>query len=131
VSLTPTLIIRKLRTEIDLPGILQLSGVDAMPEVVANDWQSRREHSLDTLTAKDWQDRHAQFLKERSLSLRAIREGALVLAGTDAGDLFVLPGASLHDELVPLVEAGMSETQALRAATSSLSSWAVRSWRPE
>jgi len=35
----------------------------------------------------------------------------------DAGDVFVPPGASLHDELGLLVEAGMSEMQALRAAT--------------
>jgi imidazolonepropionase-like amidohydrolase len=41
-----------------------------------------------------------------------------VLAGTDASDLFVLPGASLQDELVLLVEAGMSEMPPLRAATA-------------
>ena len=73
---------------------------------------------LDILTATDWQDRRAQFVRERALTVRAIREGALVLAGSDAGDLFVPPGASLHDELRLLVAAGMSEMQALRAATA-------------
>ena len=70
------------------------------------------------LTATDWQDRRAQFVRERALTVRAIREGALVLAGSDAGDLFVPPGASLHDELRLLVDAGMTEMQALRAATA-------------
>ena len=41
-----------------------------------------------------------------------------MLAGTDAGDLFVPPGVSLHDELALLVASGMSEMQALRAATA-------------
>jgi imidazolonepropionase-like amidohydrolase len=118
VSLTPTLIVRERRTQLDLPGILELARVDEMPEIVADDWLARREHELDTLEARDWKVRRAQFVRERALTTRAIREGALVLAGTDAGDLFVTPGESLHDELALLVEAGMSEMQALRAATS-------------
>jgi imidazolonepropionase-like amidohydrolase len=118
VSLTPTLIVRKRRTELDLPGILELARVDEMPEVVAQDWLARREHDLDTLSAKDWKARRTQFARESALTTRAIEEGALVLAGTDAGDLFVPPGASLHDELALLVQAGMSEMQALRAATA-------------
>ena len=118
VALTPTLIVRKRRSELDLPGILERARVDEMPDIVATDWLAQRESLLDTLTATDWQDRRAQFVRERALTVRAIREGALVLAGSDAGDLFVPPGASLHDELRLLVAAGMSEMQALRAATA-------------
>jgi imidazolonepropionase-like amidohydrolase len=40
-----------------------------------------------------------------------------VLAGTDTGDPWTIPGATLHDELEQLVAAGMSPHQALRAAT--------------
>ncbi len=43
--------------------------------------------------------------------------GIPLLAGTDAGMPFTLPGWSLHDELRLLVEAGLSASQALRAAT--------------
>jgi imidazolonepropionase-like amidohydrolase len=118
VALTPTLIVRKRRTELDMPGILERARVDEMPEIVAGDWLARREHALETVSAREWEARRAQFVRERALTERAIREGALVLAGTDAGDLLVPPGASLHDELVLLVEAGMSEMQALRAATA-------------
>lgn len=47
------------------------------------------------------------------------RAGAPVLAGTDTGAPFVVPGASIHDELRLLVEkAGFSTAEALRAATS-------------
>ena len=118
VALTPTLIVRKRRSELDLPGILERARVDEMPDIVATEWLAQRDNLLDTLTATDWQDRQAQFVRERALTVRAIREGALVLAGSDAGDLFVPPGASLHDELQLLVDAGMTEMQALRAATA-------------
>lgn len=47
----------------------------------------------------------------------AHRAGVRVLAGTDAGDSFVYPGSSLHDELAELVAAGLTPAEALRAAT--------------
>jgi len=42
-----------------------------------------------------------------------------VLAGTDAGFRWVLPGSSLHEELGHLVESGLSPYEAIRAATAS------------
>jgi imidazolonepropionase-like amidohydrolase len=41
----------------------------------------------------------------------------MVLAGTDTGDPYTIPGATLHDELEQLVAAGLSPHQALAAAT--------------
>lgn len=46
------------------------------------------------------------------------RAGVPILAGTDFPNPYVYPGASLHDELALLVEAGLSPAAALRAATS-------------
>lgn len=44
--------------------------------------------------------------------------GVRILAGTDIGNPFLVPGASLHDELALLVEeAGLTPLEALRAAT--------------
>lgn len=43
--------------------------------------------------------------------------GAGLLAGTDAGNPFVVPGFSLLDELRYLVDAGLSPLEALRTAT--------------
>jgi imidazolonepropionase-like amidohydrolase len=45
------------------------------------------------------------------------RDGVAVLAGTDVGLPFILPGFSLHDELALLVEAGLTPLEALQAAT--------------
>ncbi len=47
----------------------------------------------------------------------ATRTQVEVLAGTDTGDPWTIPGSTLHDELEQLVAAGMSPHQALRAAT--------------
>ena len=41
------------------------------------------------------------------------------MVGTDAGDSFVFPGSSVHDELDALVLAGLTPAEALRAATLS------------
>lgn len=45
------------------------------------------------------------------------RGGTTILAGTDLGNPHVYAGSSLHDELVLLVEAGLSPRDALAAAT--------------
>lgn len=47
----------------------------------------------------------------------ATRTKVEVLAGTDTGDPYTIPGATLDDELEQLVAAGMSPHQALQAAT--------------
>ncbi len=48
---------------------------------------------------------------------RAHAAGVNVVLGTDAGDSFVFPGSSVHDELGELVKAGLTSAQALAAAT--------------
>ncbi|KAK7920051.1 hypothetical protein PG985_008073 [Apiospora marii] len=71
----------------------------------------------------------AGYKVARENARRVVAAGVTVLAGTDAiGDVFpgvsFLFGATLHDELVNLVEAaGMTPAQALRAATEEPASW--------
>jgi len=43
--------------------------------------------------------------------------GALLMAGSDFPNAFVIPGASIHDEMELLVEAGISPLNVLRIAT--------------
>jgi imidazolonepropionase-like amidohydrolase len=53
-------------------------------------------------------------------SITLLRErGVRLLAGTDAGTLGVAHGASLHQELALLVDAGLTPEQALTAATAT------------
>ena len=55
----------------------------------------------------------------RIYRLVALAKGAKteILAGTDTGDPYVIPGAALHDELEQLVGAGLTPRDALEAAT--------------
>jgi imidazolonepropionase-like amidohydrolase len=43
--------------------------------------------------------------------------GVKILAGTDTGVPYIMPGFSLHDELQWLVKAGLTPLEALQAAT--------------
>lgn len=50
--------------------------------------------------------------------VRRLKEaGVPVLVGTDTGNLFLVPGASVHEELILLAEAGLTPLEAIRAAT--------------
>ena len=48
---------------------------------------------------------------------KAHESGVKILTGTDAGDSYVFPGFSVHDEMAELVAAGLSPAAALRTAT--------------
>jgi imidazolonepropionase-like amidohydrolase len=61
--------------------------------------------------------KRVRFADEMWLTGRLARERVPLMAGTDAGVAFSYPGFSLHDELALLVDAGLSNVEALRAAT--------------
>jgi hypothetical protein len=52
------------------------------------------------------------------LTVAASRAGVPLLAGTDLGDPFVIPGFALQDELALMVAAGVTPLAALQSATS-------------
>ena len=88
----------------------------AVPEAVLNNWralQARPELLLD-----GWAEESALWAAQAQANLGVlIAAKAPILAGSDAGYYGVPHGAALHDELVALVQAGMSPQQALNAAT--------------
>lgn len=66
---------------------------------------------------EEWTNRRALVQKEKALVGLLQRQGVGILAGTDVSNPFCAPGFSLHDELVLLVEAGLTPLQALQSAT--------------
>lgn len=66
------------------------------------------------------------YLKGLALTNDAYRARVPVIVGTDAGDSFVFPGSSVHDELGELVKAGLSPAEALRAATLTSATYFAR-----
>ncbi|MGH7290222.1 MAG: amidohydrolase family protein, partial [Myxococcota bacterium] len=72
------------------------------------------------IQGRDEEDRRIErqfYERDRALVAPMFRAGVPILAGTDAGDPYALPGYALHDELAALVEAGLPPQAALRSAT--------------
>jgi len=58
------------------------------------------------------------YANEKTLLMRLHKGGVHIVAGTDALNPMIVPGASLQDELAALVEAGFTPYEALKAATA-------------
>lgn len=54
------------------------------------------------------------------------RAGVGILAGTDVGNPFMVPGFSLHDELALMVDAGLTPLEALQTATRNVGAYLGR-----
>ncbi len=90
---------------------------------VSPDWRARWDpaHSprkYDHAIRRAMEAAHAQTIEiEAALVRELVAAGAPLLAGTDTPNPYVVPGASLHQELGLLVAAGLTPYAALRAAT--------------
>jgi len=92
-------------------------------DTVSPDWRARWDpkHSPKHLAAAVKAVAKKAGDKSLGAELAVVRElvasGAPLLAGTDTPNPYVVPGASLHQELALFVAAGLSPYNALRAAT--------------
>lgn len=117
VAQTPTLIVRETSTRFAEPGFAEPPSVDGLPEAVKSYWRVDAKAAAARAT-DDWRAaRRLSLAHARWMTRELARAKAIILAGTDAGTPYVVPGESLHDELRLLVEAGLSPAEALRAAT--------------
>lgn len=104
------------RQRVELDALLAMD-LRTVPAVERRPWAAGRNRYLRSGTPVPTQRRLLGF--QRTLVRRMAAAGVPVLLGTDAGNNFVLPGASVHDELAQLVRAGLTPFQALRAATAA------------
>ena len=79
-------------------------------------WLGMTKEAVNTPTG-EWSKRKELIRKEKALTGKMQKAGVRILAGTDDGNPYSIPGFSLHDELAMLVEAGLTPMQALQAAT--------------
>ncbi len=89
-----------------------------MPEETVQAWsQSRRNF----VSGDDWDaDRAQRFLDIRAQLLRTLHEvGAGILLGSDAPQVFNVPGFSIHDEMRLMHEAGMPIWDVLYSGTAA------------
>ena len=64
--------------------------------------------------AQPW---NMEFEKRKVLLLNLHRKGAKLVSGTDAGNPYVVPGFSLHDEFQYMHEAGLTPYEILKCST--------------
>ncbi|MGH8460641.1 MAG: amidohydrolase family protein [Stenotrophobium sp.] len=72
------------------------------------------------IRGRDPQDQEIErrfYEMDRAMIPGMLRAGVRFLAGTDSPDPYSLPGFGLHDELAQLVDAGLTQMQALQSAT--------------
>lgn len=111
VRLTPTL--ASWRGKL-LDGPASQLSLDGAGFVSAHLEQHWRDMSGPPITTPLQRDLISQFAP---LAAAADRAGVPLLAGTDLGDPYVIPGFTLHDELALLVAAGVPPLHAIRSAT--------------
>jgi len=90
-----------------------------MPEDTVQGWKNRRENfwSNDSVTKAQAE----KFLTVRSLLLQEFqKQGVPILSGSDAPQLFNVPGDSLHKELKLMVDSGLTPLEALQTSTKNI-----------
>lgn len=106
--ISPTLVLWLRMSHFDDPRLMNDPRLQAIPASIRETWP---DISSDTASLKQ------QIWRIYRLVALAKRGKAEILAGTDTGDPYVMPGAALHEELEQLVEAGLTPREALEAAT--------------
>ncbi|HWN08688.1 MAG TPA: amidohydrolase family protein [Pyrinomonadaceae bacterium] len=114
----PTLIMRNNYAILDDGGLANDPRLRYMKPSWKKSWQYMTNESKN-VPAKEWVRRKETVRREEALVGRFQKARVGILAGTDDGNPYVMPGFSLHDELVLLVESGLTPLQALQSATRS------------
>jgi amidohydrolase family protein len=85
-----------------------------VPLVIRRNWQER----LDSEIGRTIRSILSPIVPLQAENVRLLHDaGVVLLAATDVGIPMLVPGLSLHEELVMLVQAGLTPSEALRTAT--------------
>lgn len=97
--------------------MLAQAEMQCMPASTLENWRSRKEQSTGEGTgfsAEQWED----FISIRRQLIKALQdEGQGLLLGSDAPQLFNVPGFSIHHEMAGMLRAGLSPLEILQSGT--------------
>jgi imidazolonepropionase-like amidohydrolase len=113
----PTLVMRRALALREDNSFKTDARLKYIPQSEANSWNPQNDTRNINLTAEEIADRKIHLEKETELVGEMHRAGVKILAGTDLGNPYIYPGFSLHDELLLLVQAGLTPLEALQTAT--------------
>jgi imidazolonepropionase-like amidohydrolase len=113
---TNTLLVNVFRPDYTPEQMNEWPGMEFIPENTRRGWVN---FVSDLRSGEDYDEEKARrFLELRNkLTLALHEEGAGLLLGADAPQIFNPPGYSAHRELALLVEAGLSPFEALKTGT--------------
>jgi hypothetical protein len=113
---TPTLSMLARMFKIGVTELISDPRLKYVPASIKEKWENPAE-GVDKLTSEQLEQNAKSFNRYVAFAKVAYAAHADLLAGTDTGDPYVLPGFSLHDELQWLVTAGLTPMEALQTAT--------------
>ena len=112
----PTLSLRKRLALLDIGRRADAAELRYVPQDIRKAWPDPQEE-LKRASEEQLRNFQEDYDFHAKLVAAMQRSGTGILAGTDTGDPWVVPGFALHDELEYLVEAGLTADQAIAAAT--------------
>jgi imidazolonepropionase-like amidohydrolase len=117
--LCPTLITYQLKTKVRDTSIVNRTYSNYISAFLMSEWQTAWGKRMTRHTKlADWEGLNKTFQSQMQLVNHLHKMGVMILAGSDfAGMPYVYPGISLHQELKLLVEAGLTNYEAIKTAT--------------
>jgi hypothetical protein len=113
----PTLVVLRNISLLDKPSFVQDARLKYMTKETRQIWDPANDFRFQSRKPEDWERSRADYEAKKALIAPLKKAGTRFLAGTDCLNPYCFPGFSLHDELALLVEAGLTPTEALEAAT--------------
>lgn len=102
---------------VDADTLLQQPEMKYMPASTLDEWKQRKLESTGAGSGFD-ESQWEQFIAIRRELIKALQEGGHgMLLGSDAPQLFNVPGFSIHHEIAGMKEAGLSPLEILQSGT--------------
>lgn len=114
----PTLTVLKSTSRLDDPALAKDPRSAYIPAFLSAAWDPSKDFRFKSRTPESWKWARRTYEEELRITGILSKAGVSILAGTDCMNPYCYPGFSLHEELQILVSAGLSNLQALQAATS-------------
>jgi hypothetical protein len=114
---TPTLVALRMLAYWDDASLTSDPRLKYVPLFIKREWTPGDDFRFHDRSVVDVTNARLTYQKSLELTGAMRRAGVKILAGTDFGNPYILPGFSLHDELGLLVKAGLTPMEALQSAT--------------
>ncbi|MEO9485521.1 MAG: amidohydrolase family protein [Ekhidna sp.] len=124
VANVPTLVVRdKISSMKVIKERYQDPEIKKLPKEVQDSWRPEKFNFVENLTSDDYSDLNLGKSNKLLLVKKLHDNGCTILAGSDTPNPYVLPGRSLHEELLLLSESGITTYDVLSTATDKPAEW--------